>query len=108
MKRAHYDGTELRRYMETVSRAPRRVVERTGQLAETSAKRNAPVDTGNMRDSTHFAMEGDDRGTIYADADYSGYVEFGTWRQAAQPWFTPAVEEARRAMPQIAAEELKP
>lgn len=32
---------------------------------------------------------------VAAKADYSGHVEFGTWKMAAQPFMRPAIDSAR-------------
>lgn len=57
------------------------------------SKRLVPVDTGYLRStlraegsSTHCVAE--------TDCEYAQYPEFGTYCQAAQPYFTPALEEA--------------
>jgi HK97 gp10 family phage protein len=47
-----------------------------------------PVDTGNMKNLHTFYKEGDNW-VIESRADYSAFVEFGTSKQAAQPWFFP-------------------
>lgn len=64
------------------------------------ARRLAPVDTGALRDS--IAVRLDRRsGTAAATAgdanvDYAAPVEFGTSRQPAQPFMTPAAERVKR------------
>lgn len=53
-----------------------------------------PVDTGELQDSiTSFIRRDGDgvEGTVYADKDYAGYVEFGTRYMAAQPFLYPAL-----------------
>lgn len=105
---AKYDGRRLKSYIDSLPERGNRIVEHTGQVAETSAQERAPVRTGEMRDKTHFEMEGQGKGTLYADADHSGFVEHGTVHQSAQPWFTPGMMDAADAMPGIAREELKP
>ena len=52
----------------------------------------APVDTGFMRDETAVTEVGDDSVRIEAQANYSGFVEFGTTKMEPQPWFYPPVE----------------
>lgn len=41
-----------------------------------------------------------------ATAEYAQYVEYGTWKMAAQPYFTPAVEEGIAAFQAVAGEAL--
>lgn len=63
------------------------------------AKRRAPVDTGFMRDSTEVETTDDPlKLVLHANAPYSGFVDMGTVRQAAQPWFTPAVDQGRQTL----------
>jgi HK97 gp10 family phage protein len=52
----------------------------------------AAVDTGEMRDKIHVVVFDKLSLQVRADADHSGFVEYGTSRMAAQPFMTPAVE----------------
>lgn len=52
-----------------------------------------PVDTGYLQ-STISASSDDWSITAEASAEYAQYVEFGTWKMAAQPYFIPALEYA--------------
>lgn len=52
-----------------------------------------PVDTGYLQ-STISASSDDWSITAEASAHYAQYVEFGTWKMAAQPYFIPALEYA--------------
>ena len=52
-----------------------------------------PVDTGYLQ-STISASSDDWSITAEASAHYAQYVEFGTWKVAAQPYFIPALEYA--------------
>jgi len=67
------------------------------------AQQIAPRDTGLMADTTHKEPEEPPAGDVtsvrvevIAPQPYSGFVEFGTVRQEAQPWFLPAFESAKR------------
>ncbi|SRR5258708_38425 len=73
-----------------------------GQLIETAlthmeagAKQDAPVLTGYLRDHITHRMTGPTSGELLAEADYSGYPEFGTVHQAAHPYFLVNVERER-------------
>jgi HK97 gp10 family phage protein len=55
-------------------------------------KKNAPVDTGYLRDSG-FAREADYGADVVFGAPYSAYVELGTSRAPAQPYVRPAIDE---------------
>lgn len=56
------------------------------------AKDIAPVDTGNLRNSIRQKMKGPIEAEVRVNAEYAGYVEYGTTRAPAQPYLTPAVE----------------
>ena len=67
------------------------------------AQQIAPRDTGLMADTTHKEPEevpaidaSSIRVDVVAPQPYSGFVEFGTVRQEAQPWFLPSFESAKR------------
>lgn len=91
---------------------------------EAAAKDSAAVDTGAMRASVYSVVDGKDdsaqaqvdaealnpkmtflprpdgqvdelHGMVTVGAEYAAYVEYGTVRQAAQPFFEPAVESVR-------------
>lgn len=51
--------------------------------------------TGNMRKNIGFERSPDGKSVeVFANAPYSGYVEFGTRYQKAQPYFRPAIIKA--------------
>jgi len=67
--------------------------------ASNTAKRTAPVDTGNLRSQIGFERSPNGKGVeVFANAPYSAFVEFGTRFQKAQPYFMPAI---RLAMAQL-------
>lgn len=69
------------------------------------AQQIAPRDTGLMADTTHKepgAPTNTDASSyslnVIAPQIYSGFVEFGVSRSAAQPWFLPSFESAVRQL----------
>lgn len=55
-----------------------------------------PVDTGELRDSEH--PEPTENGAnIIAEAEHASYVEFGTYKMKAQPFFRPAIDSQQKA-----------
>lgn len=50
-----------------------------------------PVRTGFLRDSIYHQTSGFEL-EFGAEADYSSYVEFGTYRMAARPYMRPALD----------------
>ena len=59
---------------------------RAAQQIADQARKNAPVATGELRDSIHV----DDDGNVKASAPHSIYVEMGTSHRAATPFLAPA------------------
>lgn len=70
-----------------------------------SATSYVPVDTGYLQSTIDGECD-DYTAEVWADAEYAQYVEFGTWKMAAQPYFTPAVEEAWQVCLGIASDIL--
>lgn len=63
-----------------------------------------PVDTGYLRSTINAETDGYSYCMAEATADYAQYVEYGTFRMEAQPYFTPALEEAMKIFNQLANE----
>lgn len=68
-----------------------------------SATSYVPVDTGYLQSTIDGECD-EYTAEVWADAEYAQYVEFGTWKMAAQPYFVPAVEEAWQVCLEIAGE----
>lgn len=57
------------------------------------AQARAPVDTGYLRSSIHSESKSAGKeADVIVDAPYGVFVEYGTYKMAAQPFLTPAVE----------------
>ena len=69
------------------------------------ARENAPVDTGWLRDNI-FAKHLSNYSQVEARAKYSGFVEFGTYKMAAQPFLRPAIDEHQREILNTVAEAM--
>ena len=66
-----------------------------GATFENEGKTKAPVDTGNLRKNIGYQLSGNSKDVeLFSNAPYSGYVDFGTINQKAQPFFRPAVARA--------------
>jgi HK97 gp10 family phage protein len=59
------------------------------------AKARAPVRTGNLKGSIQPERTGRLQWRVEVGAHYGIYVEFGTRRMRAQPYFVPAAEAVR-------------
>ena len=55
-----------------------------------------PVDTGYLRSTLAASQLNETTCEAMTDCEYAQYVEYGTWKQYAQPYFEPAYEEALR------------
>lgn len=72
------------------------VVRKTAFDIEREAKVIVPKDTHNLENSIQTEVISDFEATIGPrGVEYDMYVEFGTSRQSAQPYMTPAAENAR-------------
>jgi HK97 gp10 family phage protein len=69
------------------------VAETARKIAADAAQR-APVRTGALRDSIRVEGAGSSS-TVVAGVPYAVYVEYGTSRMGAQPFFWPALEANR-------------
>ena len=88
------DMTELEDLIKTSPGKVSKVVRATGIEVAGKASRKAPVgETGYLHNSIHSEMEAEFTADVYVDAEYGIYVEFGTYKMAAQPYLVPAVEE---------------
>jgi len=65
---------------------------RIGDLMQERSSQDAPVDTGYLSTHIEKTQSGQATVTVTATADYSGYVDQGTWKMAANPFFTSNVE----------------
>ena len=85
-----------------------RAMETCGLVAEGYAKKLAPVDTGNLRNSiTHDVDDGEPAAYIGTNVEYSIYVELGTIKMDAQPFLKPAVADHANTYRKIIEKELK-
>lgn len=83
-----------------------RALEAIGLAAEGYAKMKCPVDTGNLRNSiTHGTME--DAAYIGTNVEYAPYVELGTSKTKAQPFFKPAVTNHSSEYKKLIENELR-
>lgn len=70
-------------------------LDQAGLLVVRRAKQKAPVDTGTLRASIMKIDVSPAEVDAVAFADYSVYVEFGTYKMTAQPYMTPALDESK-------------
>lgn len=76
--------------------AVRTKVRKNGSEMMKKAKRNAPVDTGNLMSSIDLEItDGGMTAEVEPTADYGAYVELGTRFMNAQPYLKPAFDEQK-------------
>ena len=75
---------------------------RIADLMQQRASAEAPVDTGYLAGHIEKTTTGAASVTVTAIAEYSGYVDQGTYKMAANPFFTSNVEKIQtEEIPQI-------
>jgi HK97 gp10 family phage protein len=104
MSYTYKDNTE--EILRGIADAKQRALERIGLSAEGYAKKECPVDTGNLRNSITHARD-DDAAYIGTNVEYAPYVELGTSRMKAQPFLRPAATEHTTVYRRILEDELK-
>ena len=93
---------------EDIKAALLRGLETCGLVAEGYAKKLAPVDTGNLRNSiTHEVDDGEPAAYIGTNVEYAPYVCLGTIHMKAQPFLKPAVADHAKEYRKIIEDELK-
>lgn len=60
------------------------------------AKELSPIESGNNRDSINHRPISEFEIHVFTESGYGGFLELGTSRMAAQPYFVPAAVEADR------------
>ena len=94
--------------IEAMQQATVRALEKCGLTAEGYAKKLAPVDTGNLRNSiTHTVDEEEPAAYIGTNVEYAPYVCWGTIHMKAQPFLKPAVAANANEYRKIIENELK-
>ena len=93
---------------ENIKSALLRGMEKCGLTAERFAKKLAPYDTGNLRNSiTHTVDDGEPAAYIGTDVEYAPYVCLGTIHMNAQPFLKPAVNDHKDEYRKILENSLK-
>ena len=94
--------------IEAMQQATVRAMEKCGLTAEGYAKKLAPVDTGNLRNSiTHTVDEEEPAAYIGTNVEYAPYVCLGTIHMNAQPFLKPAVNDHKNEYRKILENSLK-
>lgn len=78
-------------------RAQRAALTAMGVACNQVAKPNTPAQTGNLRRSHKYVVNGD-HVDVGVTAEYGGYVHNGTSKQKARPWLKEAAQKNRDAI----------
>lgn len=71
-------------------------VKKNGAQLQKTAQKNAPIDTGNLRQKIALEItDGGKTAEVESTAEYGAYVELGTRFMKAQPYLKPAFEEQK-------------
>lgn len=67
----------------------------------------APVDTGLLRTSIEYKVEGAEYVEIGTSVEYAAFQEFGTSKMEAQPFLTPSVNQNREFIKAVLKNTIK-
>lgn len=81
-------------------------IAKTAFKTEALAKYNAPVDTGNLRNSISASQVRPATWRVTAAADYALYVEVGTHKMGGHFYLTNALTEAWRGIGAVIGDEV--
>lgn len=105
MSYSYKDNTD--EVLKGLSDAVERALTRIGLAAEGYAKKECPVDTGNLRNSITNEVRSSEKAVyIGTNVEYATYVELGTTRTKAKPYLKPAATEHSTVYKRIMEEEM--
>ena len=105
MSYQYVDNTD--EVLKGLSDAVERSLTRIGSAAEGYAKKECPVDTGNLRNSITNEVRSSEKAVyIGTNVEYAAYVELGTTRTKAKPYLKPAAAEHSAVYKRIIEEEM--
>lgn len=103
--------SNLSKFLSQYSGDKSNALDRLGEVGVEAIKAEAPVDTGNLRDSTRY--ETTPESVVFVnDATkdgviYPAYVELGTYKTAANPFMRRGLVKSEGAFIRILTDELK-
>ena len=87
-----------------------KATKQTALAAQADARDNAPVDTGNLKQSISTEHERSAEAatsTVYTNVEYGLYQEMGTVNMPAHPYMMPALNANKSTFEQLARKELE-
>lgn len=103
MAGAHFGPGELEAIKAAAQKSLDQFLEAAGIIVEGQAKLLTPVDTGLLRSSINYQVQGKTC-KIGTNVHYAPHVEFGTVRMKAQPYLRPALQNNEDKLKQLAKE----
>lgn len=92
---------------DTFKNALDKAIDHTIHDAENTCRREAPIDTGNLRRSIHKNKPEPCVGEIKSRADYWVYVQYGTSKMNANPFVTRTAQQVGPNLPEYVIDELR-
>lgn len=108
MARVRYENRRLVAYIGSLPARAERLAARLALLVQEIAARLAPYITGTLRRSIQAMREDMARWRVVVSVVYGLFVEFGTHKMAAQPYFIPAFVQVGQQIGAMAREEFSP
>jgi len=87
-----------------------KATKQTSLAAQADARYNAPVDTGNLKQSIsteHARSTEAATSTVYTNVEYALYQEMGTVNMAAHPYMMPALNANKSTFEHLARNEIE-
>jgi len=78
----------------------KKIIKKACLMVERDAKKLCAVDTGRLRSSITYEIEGT-TGKVGTNVDYAKYIEFGTEKMSPQPYLRPALHKNEKAILQL-------
>jgi len=99
--------SNLNNVIDTFKQNVNNAMKEAGKEGVKNIKKETPVITGNLRDKNKYKLPEYNEIVFYNDEDYSGYVNFGTWKQNANPFFQRGINNSLTAFKKIIYNNMK-
>lgn len=84
-----------RKYPQMMRSIVPRFLEEASIIVQADAKRQVPVDTGNLRGSISRQIKGN-TAIVGSNVEYAEHVEYGTRHMQSRPYMRPAIDNNRK------------
>lgn len=97
----------LRDFAAGITKITAKDFKQLGDLMVQSASARTPIDTGRLVSNNKILKLTDRSLTVGNPTPYAGYVEYGTSRQRAQPYWTPVLHTVGAQFPDMIIKDCK-